>query len=80
MKSGDKLLCSGNGRLSKAIITMQGLSGYTKIERQISHVAGVCYVNGWMADTLNLDFTGLGVFESTTFNKWRGKKGLQVNE
>jgi hypothetical protein len=80
--AGDFLPCSGNSRLSNAIKTVQGFAGYDKEERQISHIAGIVKVSEKMAELLRLDFTGLGVFESTTFNAWageNGKKGVQIN-
>ena len=82
MESGDWLLCSGNSRLSKLIIKTQGLAGYSKIESQISHIAGLSWITEDIADLWRLNFTGLAVFESTIFNKWageKGKKGVQIN-
>jgi len=68
MITGDLILCSGNGRLSKAIKTAQRIMPRGRMlgreACEISHVA--MYVEGQ-------------VFEATTLNKWCGKKGVQMN-
>lgn len=73
MKTGDLILCSGNGKLSKRIINYQNIlrkldddSTLTEEDCQISHV-GMVVSNG------------VEVFESTTMNEWCGKKGVQIN-
>ena len=64
LKTGDELLCSGTGPLSKAIIRYNKVMGNTGESAEISHVAK--YIKG-------------EVFEATTMNKWCNKKGYQSN-
>ena len=73
MKTGDLLICQGNGALSKQIISAQKV--FCKLQKRpiteavnISHVAIVVEL-----------FEKNYVFESTTLNDWCGKKGVQVN-
>lgn len=64
LRTGDELLCSGKGRLSRLIIQYNMLAGAQGGAIPISHVAK--YVGGM-------------VFEATTLNEWCGKKGYQKN-
>jgi hypothetical protein len=74
MLTGDLLLCSGNGAMSRRIAKTQEL--FAKVQgrpelidsgaTQMTHVAGIVF------DNL--------VFESTTLNTWCGKKGVQINQ
>ena len=64
-KPMDIILCSGNGFLSKRIISFNKLVGLDYPSRMISHYAQM----GW--DNF--------VTESTSLNKWANKKGKQAN-
>lgn len=68
LQSLDIILTEGNGRLSKAIQTTQKLRGAPKEEARVSHVAAIIKHDN-----------NLFVQESTTFNKWANKKGVQEN-
>ncbi len=73
MQTGDILLCSGNGTLSRRIAKTQQFFAKSQNRpelistgaTEITHVAGVIFGNV--------------VFEATTLNEWCGKKGVQVN-
>lgn len=69
LQSVDLLLCSGEGDLSKRIQWFQRITGWPKPDNELSHVAAVYKTTK----------TGLSVIESTTLNKWCGKKGVQIN-
>jgi len=89
----DILLCSGCGDLSKSIQCFQGLAGFQEPAKQISHIASVIKMDSFQLSTLRSliterhggreyifnDPNGLYVFESTTYNKWCDKKGVQIN-
>ena len=62
----DYLLCSGNGSLSKKIILFNKVIGIKGPAQEISHVA-------------QMSWNGL-VSESTTFNEWADKSGVQLNQ
>jgi hypothetical protein len=64
LQTGDELLCSGSGRMSKAIIWYNKLMGVRGDAQQLSHVAK--YIRG-------------NVFEATTLNEWCDKRGYQYN-
>ena len=64
LKSMDILLCAGKSSMSRRIHKFQRLTGASEEEARKTHVAGKY---------------GRLVQESTTFNKWAGKKGVQVN-
>ncbi len=66
LETCDVLLCSGNGFLSRRIKKYNQFMGVTGFASEITHVALVA-------------MAGLAVHESTTFNKWAGKKGVQMN-
>jgi len=70
LQSLDTILCAGNSRMSKAIYKMQKFAGATEEEARITHIAGVDKLRG---------ISDLYVQESTTFNKWAGKSGVQIN-
>jgi len=69
LQTGDELLCSGTGRLSKVIIFYNRLCGVGGEAAELSHVAK--YIQGYLHDG--------SVFEATTLNKWCNKKGYQHN-
>jgi len=71
LQSMDILLCSGNGGLSNKIKWFQKLTGAPEEQAQISHVAGV---------SQSRSVGDLWAQESTTFNKWCNKKGVQENQ
>ena len=71
LRDCDLVLCSGNGKLSKAIQKFQKYTGAPKKSRHISHVAGIKRFGP--ADRY------AGLQESTTKNKWCGRKGVQIN-
>jgi hypothetical protein len=83
----DILLCSGTSLMSRTIQLSQRLLGFK--HWQLSHVAMLVFITEEMATRINLTLTqkelgyqiqsGLNVFESTTMNKWAGKKGVQIN-
>lgn len=62
---GNVLLCSGNGKLSKRIKWYNKKCGVVGFAAEVSHVALIA--------------PGQQVFESTTFNAFCGKKGVQLN-
>ena len=64
LRTGDELLCSGTGPLSKLIIWFNELAGIMGPPAELSHVAK--FISG-------------DVFEATTLNKWCLKKGYQSN-
>ena len=66
----DLLLCSGNGYLSRKIKAFNYLMGVRGPARQITHAA---IVTKSVATQLR------HVFESTTLNKYCGKRGVQKN-
>jgi len=66
LQTADWLLCSGNGRLSRRIKQYNRLMSVKGAAAEITHIALI-------ADG------GKAVFESTTLNKWAGKRGTQVN-
>lgn len=70
LQSLDEILCAGNSRMSRYVYKMQCYAGYSEEEARITHIAGV--------DRCEYDET-LRVQESTTFNKWAGKSGVQIN-
>ncbi len=71
LQSGDILLCEGKSKLSKRIQWFQRLTGADDAAAKISHVAGVVkYANMVMPYAM----------ESTTFNEWAGKRGVQLNK
>lgn len=64
----DILLCSGTGLMSRSIIRVNKLMGKKGDAAEISHVA------------LFLESSYLRyVTEATMFNKWAGKRGVQIN-
>jgi len=88
LNTGDIILCSGNGELSGAIKSFQGLAGLKSPAKDISHIACIVrldyeqliYLRAKTGEAIfSADADDLYVFESTTFNKWAGKKGVQIN-
>jgi hypothetical protein len=71
LKSMDLILCSGKAGLSKHIQRFQRLTGAPKDAAKLSHVGGIDKV------ALNAP---LQLQESTTLNKFAGKKGVQRND
>lgn len=67
----DIVLCAGRGKLSKAIMKFQKYTGAPKESRHITHIAGI--------QEFGPDFKYVGLQESTTINKWCGRKGVQIN-
>ena len=68
LQDGDKILCSGDSRMSNAIKKVQKYRGAKGIAAEMTHVAEFSM---W----LNLP----AVYESTTRNKWADKSGVQTN-
>lgn len=68
LQDGDKILCSGNSKMSNAIKKVQKYTGAKGIAAEMTHVAEV---TTWMG--------GLAVYESTSMNKWANKSGVQMN-
>ena len=68
LQSMDLVLCAGNGKLSRKIQWFQRLVGADDEAANISHIAGVVRDGG-----------RIEVQESTTMNKWAGKRGVQSN-
>jgi len=66
MKTGDIILCAGNGRMSDGIRAYQRVfcRDVCNEARKLSHVAAVTCKDG---------------YETTTFNKWCDKRGAQQN-
>jgi len=64
LQTGNEILCSGTGHLSKLIIKYNKLMGIKGQAVELSHVAKFICGN---------------VFEATTLNKWCNKKGYQMN-
>jgi len=81
LQSLDISICSGEGDLSKRIQYLQKLKGIQKPAAEISHSAAIVKIPKEKALLLNvpLDSDNLYVTETTTLNKWCGKKGLQIN-
>lgn len=87
----DILICQGNSWLSTKIAWTQKLKGYPLPDRNSTHVAMVVRLTWqeWRTfmrpEDIKLKFSDcadpndLYVFETTTLNKWAGKKGLQIN-
>lgn len=90
----DIILCSGNSGLSKSIQSFQGLAGFKEPAKLMSHIACVVKLNssdlhvlktllrikyGESTEYIYTDPNSLYVFESTTYNKWVDKKGVQIN-
>jgi hypothetical protein len=83
----DILICQGNSWLSTKIAWTQKLMGYPLPDRNSTHVALIVRLNMNEVKRLesscgcfiNADPNDLYVFETTTLNKWCGKKGLQIN-
>jgi len=83
----DILLCSGSSRMSKTIQFAQKWTGHD--DYHLSHVALLVDIDVKMKKRINfvlkqkkIDYrikVGLNVFESTTMNKWAGKRGVQIN-
>ena len=67
LESLDQIVCSGNGKLSKKIKWFNRLTGIKGEAAEITHVGQVI---GGRAKR---------VFESTTLNKFSGKRGVQTN-
>ena len=72
LQSLDLILCAGRSKMSKRIKWFQELNGAPEEEAKITHVAGIFYATPLAAYTW--------LQESTTLNKWAGKKGVQLNE
>jgi len=91
LNSLDVLLCSGNGKLSEHIKWLQRLKGIDSPAANVSHAAAVikwpfkaindiaCGNKGLAGLACYFDNDDLYVTETTTLNKWAGKKGLQTN-
>lgn len=78
----DILLCAGKMKLSGRIQTFQRFAGAPKIAAKISHAAGLVDFSSVTGSNMieNIfSMDGLFVEESTTLNKWSGRKGVQVN-
>ena len=72
LQSMDLILCAGNSKMSKRIEWFQKLNGAPEEEARITHVAGVFHASPIKTYTW--------LQESTTLNKWAGKRGVQLNE
>jgi len=69
MKTMDILLCSGNSYLSRKIKWFNKLIGIKGEAAKLTHVVLISCRHDFFVD----------VFESTTLNKWCGKRGVQTN-
>jgi hypothetical protein len=80
LQSLDLILCKGKSKLSRYIQKTQEFAGADKSDAEFTHVASVkrpMFDDHWF--DLTFSNTGIFVQESTTLNKFSGKKGVQLN-
>jgi hypothetical protein len=80
LQSLDLILCKGKSKLSRYIQKTQEFAGADKADAEFTHVAAVkrpMFDSHWF--DLTFSNTGIFVQESTTLNKFSGKKGVQLS-